>query len=93
MPRYAPELNCSIKDMASLLALTKSGTAEARAVNRARIILACLEGKEIQQVARELRVSVPSVSKWCQRFSLWRLSVRSRAVSSRIQLSIYAIKH
>src|SRR5207244_6291135 len=30
-------------------------------------------GKEIQQVARELRVSIPSVSKWRQRFSLWGL--------------------
>ena len=56
-----------------LVALTKNGTAEARAVERARIILACLGGKEIQQVARELRVSVPSVSKWRQRFSLWGL--------------------
>src|ERR1700704_798200 len=62
-----------IEDKASLLALTKSRTAEARAVERARIILAGLEGKEIQQVARELRVSVPSVSKWRQRFSLWGL--------------------
>jgi transposase-like protein len=42
-------------------------------VERARMILACLEGKEIQQVARELRVSVPSVSKWRRRFSLWGL--------------------
>ena len=42
-------------------------------MERARIILACLEGKEIQQVARELRVSIPSVSKWRQRFSLWGL--------------------
>src|SRR6202158_4719162 len=73
MPRHAPELGCSIEDRASLVALTKSRTAEARAVERARIILACLEGKEIQQVARELRVSVPSVSKWRQRFSLWGL--------------------
>src|SRR5580692_7259834 len=73
MPRHAPELECSIEDKASLVALTKSRTAEARAVERARIILACLEGKEIQQVARELRVSIPSVSKWRQRFSLWGL--------------------
>src|ERR1700716_327514 len=73
MPRHAPELECSIEDKASLLNLTKSRTAEARVVERARIILACLEGKEIQQVARELRVSVPSVSKWRQRFSLWGL--------------------
>src|SRR5450432_1454177 len=71
MPRHAPELECSIEDKASLLALVKSRTAEARAVERARIILACLEGKEIQQVARELRISVPSVSKWRERFSLW----------------------
>ena len=40
-------------------------------MGRARIILACLEGKEIQQVARELGVSVATVSKWRQRFSLW----------------------
>jgi transposase len=73
MPRHAPELECSTDDKASLVALTKSGTAEARVVGRARIILACLQGKEIQQVARELRISVPSVSKWRQRFSLWGL--------------------
>jgi transposase len=71
MPRHAPELECSAEDKASLVTLTKSGTAEARAVERARIILASLEGKEIQQVARELQVSVPTVSKWRQRFSLW----------------------
>ena len=62
MPRHAPELECSPADRASLVALTKNRTAEARIVERARIILACLEGKEIQQVARELRVSIPSVS-------------------------------
>src|SRR5947207_8129826 len=73
MPRHAPELECSIEDRASLVAITKSRTAEARAVERARIILACLEGKEIQQVARELKVSIPSVSKWRRRFSLWGL--------------------
>ena len=73
MPRHAPELECSAEDKASLLALTKSGTAEARTVRRARIILACLEGKEIKQVARELSVSVPSVSKWRKRFALWGL--------------------
>src|ERR1700680_2645592 len=73
MPRHAPELECSTEDRASLVALTKGRTAEARAVERARIILACLEGKEIQRVARELKVSIPSVSKWRRRFSLWGL--------------------
>jgi hypothetical protein len=73
MPRHAPALECSVEDKESLVSLDKSRTAEARAVERARMILACLEGKEIQQVARELRVSVPSVSKWRRRFSLWGL--------------------
>src|SRR5437667_11251185 len=73
MPRHAPELECSIEDKASLVALAKSRTAEAHAVERARIILACLEGKEIQQVALELDVSLATVSKWRQRFSLWGL--------------------
>ena len=73
MPRHAPKLECSAEDRASLVAMTKSQTAEARTVERARIILASLEGKEIQQVARELKVSVPTVSKWRQRFALWGL--------------------
>lgn len=38
-------------------------------MERARLVLACLEGKEIQQVAQELRVSIPTVSKWRRRFS------------------------
>ena len=73
MPRHAPALECSAEDKASLLAITKSATAEARAVERARIILACLEGKQIQQVARELGVSIPTVTKWRRRFALWGL--------------------
>jgi transposase len=71
MPRHAPPVECSAEDRASLVAITKSRTVEARAVERARIILACLEGKEIQQVARELGVSIPTVTKWRRRFALW----------------------
>jgi transposase len=73
MPRHAPELECSAEDRANLVALTKSRTAESRAEERARIILASLEGREIQQVARELKVSLPTASKWRQRFSVWGL--------------------
>ncbi len=40
-------------------------------MERARIILASLEGKEIQQVAQELAVSVLTVGKWRKRFALW----------------------
>jgi transposase len=73
MPRHAPALECSAEDKASLVAIAQSRTEEARDVERARIILACLEGKEIQQVARDLRISVPTVSKWRKRFALWGL--------------------
>jgi len=52
-----------------LLSVSKSQTLEARAVERARIIIACLEGKEIQQVAKELNVSLLTVSKWRRRFA------------------------
>jgi transposase len=71
MLRHVPELECSAEDKASLVAITKSRIEEARAVERARIILACLEGKEIQQVAREPGVSIPTVAKWRGRFALW----------------------
>ena len=43
---------------------------EVRMAERARIVLACREGKESQQVARETGASIPTVSKWRRRFSL-----------------------
>jgi transposase len=73
MPRHAPKLECSEEDRTSLLVIAKNRTADARDVERAKIILACLEGKEIQQVARVLGVSLPTVAKWRQRFALWGL--------------------
>ena len=42
-------------------------------MERARIVLACLEGKENQQVAQGLGVSVPTVGKWRKRFAFWGL--------------------
>jgi hypothetical protein len=54
MPKHAPAINCSDEVKSKLLAMSKSRTEEARMVERARIILACLDGKEIQQVAGEL---------------------------------------
>jgi len=38
-------------------------------VERARMVLGCLQGKEIQQVARETGASIPTVSKWRRRFA------------------------
>src|SRR4051794_32944706 len=68
MPRHAPALDCSAEVRASLVAISKSRSEETRLVERARIVLACLDGKEIQQVAEELNASVPTISKWRMRF-------------------------
>ena len=42
-------------------------------VERAKIILLRLEGKQVQQIGRDLGVSIPTVTKWCKRFSWWRI--------------------
>src|ERR1700676_885169 len=69
MPRRASPLECSAETRAELIAMSRSRTGEVRMVERARIVLACLEGKEIQQVAQEASASVPTVSKWRSRFA------------------------
>jgi transposase len=47
-------------------------------------VLACLQGKEIQQVAREIGTSVPTVSKWRRRFAQGGVSgLRDRARSGK----------
>src|SRR5487761_1845372 len=69
MPRHASRLECSTETRAELVAISRSRSAEMRMVERARIVLACLEGKEIQQVAQQVGASVPTVSKWRSRFA------------------------
>ena len=49
--------------------MSRSRREEVRIVERSRIVLACLEGKQIKEVARELGTSVLTVSKWRRRFA------------------------
>ena len=70
MPRPAPPLECSAEDKAALIAIRKSRTEDTRVLERAKIVLARVNGKEIQQVAHEMKVSTPTVTMWCRRFSL-----------------------
>ena len=69
MPRHAAPVDCSAEVRAELTAMSRSRKEETRMVERARIVLACLEGKEIQQVARQTGASIPTVSKWRKRFA------------------------
>jgi transposase len=64
--------------------MSRGRSEEARMVERARIVLACLQGKEIQQVAREIGTSIPTVSKWRRRFAQDGVSgLRDRARSGK----------
>src|SRR6202165_1891349 len=68
MPRHAVKIQCSQEVRNELISLSQSRSAEIRRVERARIILACLQGKENQEVARAGGTSIPTVSKWRRRF-------------------------
>jgi transposase len=55
---------------------------EARLVQRAKIILKCLEGKPHRQIARELEIRPNTVSDWRRRFEsegIGRFSDRPRS--------------
>ena len=69
MPRHAVKIQCSQEVRNELIVLSQSRTAEVRRVERARIVLACLEGKQNQEVARAVGTSIPTVSKWRRRFA------------------------
>ncbi len=69
LARVAVELCCSAEQRAELVALARSRTAEARMVERARIVLACLDGKRNDVVGRELGVRPNTVGLWRKRFS------------------------
>lgn len=70
MPRRANPLECSADDKAALMRIRKNHTEDTRIIERAKIVLARLNGRGIRQVARDLKVSVPTVTRWCKRFLL-----------------------
>lgn len=80
MSRVAVELLCSEEGRAELLALARSRSDEARLVERARIVLACLEGKRNDVVGREFGVRPNTVGLWRKRFAADGLAgLRDRA--------------
>lgn len=69
MTRVAVALVCSTEQRAELMNLARSRTAEARLVERAKMVLACLEGKRNDEVSRELGVRPNTVGLWRKRFA------------------------
>jgi len=56
MPRQPRRITCEPHERDAIEKLSTSRTAEARLVERARIVLGCLNGEPVIQIARRLRV-------------------------------------
>jgi transposase len=69
MARAAVALSCSAQERAELERLARSRSGEVRMAERARIVLACLQGKRSDEVAREVGVRPNTVGQWRNRFA------------------------
>lgn len=68
MSRVAAVLTCSEQDRKELERLSGSRTAQARLVERARMVLGCLAGERNDQIAARLNVQSNTVATWRKRF-------------------------
>jgi transposase len=70
MARKAPTISCGPEDRQELERLAGSRTESKQMVERAQIILGCLAGRRVQEVARQCRTRPNTVIKWRQRFAI-----------------------
>src|SRR5437867_114066 len=68
MSRRANMPRCSEEDRKTLEAWSRSKTMESRLVDRARMVLGCIDGEPVSQIARRLRVRPNAVIDWRSRF-------------------------
>jgi transposase len=69
MARNAPAISCGPEDRQILERLAGSRTEPKRMTERAQLILGCLAGKRVQEVARSCHTRPNTVIKWRQRFA------------------------
>lgn len=69
MARVAVALNCTAQEKAELERLSRSRKGEVRLAQRAGIVLACLQGKRNDEVARQVGVQASTVGLWRRRFA------------------------
>jgi transposase len=69
MPRVAPKIACSTEVRAELERRAASRTESVRVVERARMILGCLDGLRVQEVAARCTTRPNTVIKWRDRFA------------------------
>jgi transposase len=68
MPKAAPTVSCGPEDRRELERLAASRTESKQMVERARIILGCLGGQRVKEIARRCHTRPNTVIKWRQRF-------------------------
>jgi len=68
MPKKVSIPECSEEDRKTLEQWSRSRTQEARLVERAKIILKCLDGESVMQIARSLKIRPNTVIDWRHRF-------------------------
>jgi transposase len=68
MPKQPRTLSCSEQDRKALEEWARSRTQEARLVERAKIIIQCLKGNSVSDIARSLSVRPNTVIDWRRRF-------------------------
>ena len=69
MPRIASQITCGEEDRETLERLAASRTVSNQAVERARIVLGCLAGERVKEIARRCHTRPNTVIKWRQRFA------------------------
>lgn len=68
MPRKAPFLTCTEEDRATLDRWIRSRTIESQLMARAKIIMKCLQGQSVLQIAKDLKTRPNTVIDWRRRF-------------------------
>lgn len=68
MPRKPPVVPCTPEQLARLRTLSVSRSAEIRLVERAQMVLACIEGDAIKDIAARLQTRPNTVIVWRNRF-------------------------
>ena len=68
MAKTAPAISCGPEERQELERLAASRTGSKQTVERARIILGCLGGKRVKEIARHCQTRPNTVIKWRQRF-------------------------
>jgi transposase len=68
MAKRPPIPRCSEEDRKTLEVWAHSRSMEARLVERAKIIIGCLEGKPVSHIAKDLKIRSNTVIDWRRRF-------------------------